>query len=738
MQRTLIPLAMLLATATAPPLAAQAADTERADGLVLEEIVVTARKRTESLQEVPISITAFTDETLERIAATELIDILHRTPNFYQPYLGEAKGTPPSIRGVLGTSTAGADPAVGFYLDEVYLGNTVASSFDLFDLASLEVLRGPQGTLFGRNTIAGVINVRTKQPTEEFEGSIAATVGNYDDVRLRGYVSGPIAGDNLFGKVSVMYHDRDGFIDNENTDHGDLRELHNWFIRSQLRYVVSDATEFTFSFDYRDVNQRGGGYKADGQNLFFSGVVPGTEHLFYDPGDPLEYSVNWDCCGEEDLEAWGVSLDVSHELPGMEFRSITAYREHDYFSIFDTDLSPNRWLSDGSPEEQSQFSQEFRLTSTTDNRLSWIAGLYYFQQDTLDLNFGRLESDLLTILGFPPGFPDQLAQANGDQTADSYAAYVHLGYDLTERLELAVGGRVTHDEKDIDYFQSDPTGLLGGGFAYTDSDSWTEFTGDLTLSYQWTPDHMTYASIARGYKAGGFNDGIGQADNPPFDPEYVLSYEVGLKSSFLDDRMLFNVAAYYLDWKDIQVAGFRRGEDNSFRRVTGNFGEAESYGLEAETVLRPVEGLEFTATLGLMEGETETVSDNGLVSTSNLVGPDYTGSASALYEHDVGNHGSLAWYADVLVQGPNDLVPPTAVAPGAVEGAHQDSYALLNARVTFTTVDGRWSFSLWGKNLTDEVYKTQYFSFDGNTLLTPGALVLGEPRMYGADIRLNF
>lgn len=739
MHRSFIVIALLLA-GSGPALSqdATARDDAAERRATIDEITVTARKRAESAQDVPISMTAFSGDSLEQIGATELIDILHRTPNFYQPYLGEAKGTPPSIRGVVGTSTAGADPAVGVYVDEVYLGNTVASSFDLFDLESFEVLRGPQGTLFGRNTIAGVINVRTRSPGNEPEGSISASYGNYANTRLRGYVSGPLVDGKLFGKISAVSHTRDGFIENVNPGHGDLRELDNWFVRSQLRYVPGDNTDITLSVDYRDVSQRGGGYKADGQNVYFSGTLPGTEFLTYTPGDPLEYEVDWDCCGEEELEAWGVAIDVRHQLPGMELRSITAYREHSYYSIFDTDLSPNAWLSDGSPEEQQQLSQEVRLTSAGDGPFTWIAGLYYFRQESTDLNFARAETDLLTVLGFPPGTPAVIAQANGVQDADSMAGYLHVDYDLTDRLGIAVGGRLTHDSKTLDYVQVDDTGLLGGGFATTGDDSWTEFTGDASLSYSLTTDAMAYVTVARGYKAGGFNDGVGQADNPPFDPEYVMSYEAGLKSAWFDNRAVININGYYLDWRDIQVAGFRRGEDNSFRRVTGNFGDATSRGIEAELAVRPAENFEMTANAGFSDGDSRTVSDNGLVSSSSLTGPDYTFNVSARYEQALGNGGRLTWFGDVVVQGDNDLIPPDAVPAGVVEGPEQERFALLNARATYTSPNERWSLSLWGKNILDKTYKTQYFSFDGNPLLTPGALVLGEPRMYGAEVRVNF
>lgn len=702
---------------------------------IIEEVIVTARKRDESLQEVPISITAFNEDMLERINANELLDVFLRTPNFHQNYDGDAKGATPTVRGINSSNTAGADPAVGFYIDEVYMGNTTASSFDLYDLESIEILRGPQGTLFGRNTIGGVVNVKTKKPTDEVEGSAKFLYGNYDHVRINGLLSGPIVEGKLYGKVSALYNDRDGTVNNLNPGHTDLRTQDNWFVRSQLRYVPSAQTEINLTLDYREVDRIGGATQADGQVAFFSGAIPNLAFTF---GDPLDRTVNMDCCGNEQLEAWGIALDLSHQFELFEFRSISAYRGHNYNALIDVDLSPNQWVNDGGPEDQTQFSQELRLTSTSDSRFSWIVGLYYFEQDTLDQNFITFEQDLLPILGFPPGTPDLTAQANGDQRTKSYAAYAHLDFDITDKFKLALGGRITHDKKKIDYAQTDQSGFFGGGFAYSDSDSWTEFTGDATLSYNWTDDFMSYASVSRGYKAGGFNDGIGVADNPPFDPEFVWSYELGFKSTWMDGRVILNANGYYLKWKDIQASGFVVQQGGGFRRITGNFGTADSIGAEAELQFLVTENLLFSANFGYQDGEIEENAANGIAAVDSLTGPDYSIGLSTQYSHPLKDMGTLTWYVDGQIQGPNDHVPNFNDMGLNLLGPEQDTFGLLNARVSFAPDNGKWEFALWGKNLTDKAYLGRYFAGGGNPLIPPGATVIGEPRTYGAEIKVNF
>lgn len=721
------------AALTCPP--AVAAEAEQAKGAVLEEVVVTARKRAESLQDVPVSITAFTGETLARVGAVGFQDIMYRTPNLYEYYLGEAKGSPPIIRGVQGTNTAGADPAVGFVVDDVYYGNNTAAVFDYFDLDSLEVLRGPQGTLFGRNTTGGVVNIRTTDPTDTFGGSVSATYGNYDHVRLQGLVSGPIVKDTVAGKLTAVFNDRSGFIKNTFPGGKDLRSEHNWFVRGGLKFTPRQTTEFDLRFDYRNVDQRGGGTKGDGDNPVFSGIIPPLEfHFNY----PFDYSVNWDQSGRETLEAWGGSFTAVQQLTGSELRSITAYRQHTYYSIFDTDFSPNHFINDGSPEEFKQVSQEFRWSSTGSGGRAWIVGLYYYHGNSLDENFITFQQDFLVYLvGLPPNaVPDLMSQAHGRQIADSLAAYGHLDLPLGERAAFAVGVRVTHDKKDIDYTQDDPAGVFGGPFALQDSKSWTAPTGDVTYSYKWTPESMGYATIARGYKAGGFNDGIGQVDNPPFDPEYVTNYEIGWKSTWLGSRLRFNFSAYYLDWKDIQVAGFDTSDPNNIRRVTGNFGKAHSQGLEFELTARPTEALELGLNGGLLRGKIEPDPAAGIAGTDSLSGPEYSLSANVSFRQPLGGGGTLQWYADVLRQGRNEMIkgPQT---PGEIVGPIQDAFNVANARITYESPDNHWSVAVWGKNLTDEVYRTKYFQI-GAPFLPPGALVLSEPRTYGLELRLNF
>lgn len=730
-------LVAVMAVALAPVSAVLAQDVGSSNADTLSEVVVTARKHEERLQDVPVSLTVYDAAALERLGARDFEDVYIRTPNLYEDYLGEAKGSPPVIRGITGTNTAGADPAVGVVVDDVFYGNNTEGVFDYFDLASLEVLRGPQGTLFGRNTTGGVLNFHTRDPSDTFDGSVSTLYGNYNDVRVQGFVTGPLVAGTLDGIAAAVINRRDGFITNVYPGGSDLRSQHNWMMREGLKLTPNDSTDVNLRFDYRDSNQRGGGYKANGPNQFFNDTIPGTQSLLFVPTPPLDYTVDQNQSGSETLRAWGVSLTVDERFSGSVLRSISAYRSHNYYSIFDTDLSPNTWINDGSPEKFHQLTQEIRWSSAPGSPQVWILGLYYYHGDSLDTNFITFQKDILPILGFPPGTPNLTTQANGSQVSQSYAAYGHYEVPFGKHVALSLGARFTHDHKTLDYLQADPSDFFGGGFAEREAHSWQATTGDASLSYKWTPDILTYVSVARGYKAGGFNDGIGELTNPPFAPEFVLTYESGLKSTFLDHRLRLDLSAFYLDWKDIQTAGF--GYDSQtleFTYLTGNFAHAYSRGGELEFAVLPIPALELTMNAGLQEGRIPPNESAQVKGADALTGPKYTIDWGVQLTEPVGG-GNLILSADALLRGPQDFIQG-APTPGYIISPYQHSFTLLSGRLTYRLPDGKQSIALWGKNLTDKAYFTKYFDLGGNPFLPPAAIVLGEPRMYGVEYKVDF
>ncbi len=707
-----------------------------------EEIIVTAQKRSQNIQDVPISMSAFTSSGLEAIGAESLEDIAARTPNFNYQKSSDLKLRPATIRGIAGGVSGGEDQAVGMYVDEVYLGTAVAGQFDLFDLERVEVLKGPQGSLFGRNTTGGAISFTTKKPTDEFRGLAAVTVGNYNLIRVQGMVSGPIVESKLAAKVSAVYHSRGGLVDNvflnEKTN-----DEQNWSIRGQLRFTPSDTLEFNLSADYRE-SRRKPIREIIQDNFLFQLGIPGLD--FTNDGDPFNYSVSQEGQNIEQLDAWGVSLHGVAEFDSFDLTSISAYRGHDYFQEIDTDSTPILWTYDGDPETQWQVSQELRLTSTTQGKFDWIAGLYYFHQTTDNQSFVRLGRDILAFLELPTS-PDLFASGNGKVKADSYAAYGQGTYHLTDKLDAIVGLRVSHDKKSIDYVQTDESGGVVGAVApYQKANSWTEITGDATLSYKFTEDSMAYLKFARGYKAGGFNDGLGSEDNPAFDPEYVRSYEGGIKTSFADNRLIFNLSVFQMRWNDIQIAGFdtvERDGELAFGVFTGNFGKAKSTGFEAELQANPFQGMKIFTTAAYLDGKftqgdpVDPADPNAVpnIAKGNKLplAPEWTFTVAAEYTHPV-TYGDLSWRLEYIYTGDEEL--SSFGATGNNPLGHVDGYSQLHARVGLRTENGL-SIAFWMRNITNETHATRFQDLNFPPIFS-SFYALNEPRTFGADLSIDF
>jgi iron complex outermembrane receptor protein len=722
--------------------AISAAFAGQAAGQGYDEITVTAQKREQSVLDVPISMSVFTGDTLETIGANGLDDLAMRTSNFEYTRSSDLKLKPATIRGVFGGVSGGADSAVGIYLDEVYLGTAAAGQFDLFDLERVEVLRGPQGSLFGRNTTGGAVSFTTRKPSDDPYGRFIADVGNYDMVRMQGALNAPIVEGVLAAKISGTYHERGGLTENVFLGNRTNAE-ESWSLRGQLRYTPSENVEINLSADYREADRQPT-REIVADNFLFDAGIPGLD--FVSDGDPKNFSVSVEADSIETLEAWGVAAHAVVRFDGFDITSITSYRAHDYFQEVDTDMTPIKWTYDGDPEEQSQFSQELRITSTGDRRLDWMAGLYYFHQDTDNQSFVRLGEDILAFLGAPTS-PDLFARGTGVVEADSIAAFAQGVFHATERLHLTVGGRVTHDSKSIDYVQTDESGGVVGAVApYSNKSDWTEFTGDATIAYDIGEASMVYAKVARGYKAGGFNDGLGSPNNPSFDPEYVWSYETGLKAVLAESRVFLNLSAFYMKWDDIQIAGFGtidRDGVPSFGVFTGNFGKARSMGLEFDMQARPAEGFELFATAAVLdtkftEGDPvdpdDPLAEPNIAPGNNLpFAPDWKFSGGVQYAHPT-PLGELSWRLEYIHTGPQSLTAFGANGNDLL--GHQKDYGLLDARVALA-VNDNLTFSVWGRNLTDKTYATRYQNLAFPPIFS-SFYALGEPRTYGVQLSLDF
>ena len=719
-----------------PPVLAQESDA-RDNGTepVLEEIIVRATKRAESVQDIPISATVFSGQDLVDIGAFGMQDIASRSPSLKFGNRTDLKIGGTTLRGIgrLTGASAANEEAVAYYVDEVYVGGGVGANLDLFDLERVEVLRGPQGTLFGRNSVGGAINITTNKPVPETKGYIDASYGNYDAVRIQGAFNKPLS-DRLYGRVAADYYDREGYTENLfSQEDGDT--ANSKAVRAQLRMLPTgdaDDMEFNISASYRDVDQSSKFFETlryDPDSLLALGL--GLNGIPQDT-DPYDRAVNANEPGKETLEAWSLAVHGLVRLGDLDLNTITAYRTHDYFNRGDTDMTPLDWSFDGDPEDVWRFSQEIRLTSNYQGRFNWIAGVYYLRQKATNLSVLGLGAHEEAILGIPA----IAFGSDADTELDSISGFVSFNYRLRDNVEVSLGGRYTYEEKLIDYRQEDPFGLAGGTFSLNGEDDWGAFTPSVSARYFVNDDVMIYGTVSRGYKSGGFNDALGSGANISFDPEFVWSYEGGIKTAWLENRVIANVAVFEMDWTDIQFSQDNAATPAIFDPVTGNAAESHSRGVEAEFSALPTDSLKLGINGSIVEAEFDEgilpAPGGGIPLGDIPSSPEYTLNLNAEYRIPVNDGAGLTVVGEYIRQG--DVEYSTTNNPIG----HVEAVGVWNARLHYENANDRWALTLWGRNLGDEDVVERVFELFSNPFIGKDFIVLAPPRTYGISARFNF
>ena len=598
---------------------------------VLEEVIVTAQKREESLQKVPISITAISGEVLRQDGIASLHDISEKIPNLI--FSAFSPGQPEiAIRGI-GTKEDGAaaSDSTVVSIDDVYIAARTAQVFDIFDLERIEVLRGPQGTLYGKNSIGGSLNFVTSKPSEDLRVRLQQTAGEYSRFDTGGLISGPLS-ESLLGKFSFSRRKFDGYLDNLLFDE-QWGEADTLAMRGQLLWKASDTVEVLFGADWSD------------DDLGATNREPvGSAGPLHDCGcasDPVAVNIALGGAGDAhdtlaetegftDRQVYGINAKVTWDLGNMQIVSITSYRESDFDWLEDSEgLPPSPYvditgasgnptpsltlppevgftfdINDSAIEDTEQFTQELRLMGQSENSLTWVFGAFYS-----DEKIERSERFLFTALGGPG--PDNLSdyQANMLNDSISWAAYGQVSYAITERWNVTGGARYSYEEKDIlvsnDRFSGPPL-LLQAFDPATAKEDWNNISGRLAVDYAFADNAMTYASISTGFKSGGFTGAATTVDvaTTPFDEETAISYEIGLKGLWADRRLQTNIAAFFTDYDDLQVTRFFQPEGSGFGQfITENAGKAEIKGLELEVVGLLTDSWELGGNLALLDGE---------------------------------------------------------------------------------------------------------------------------------------
>jgi len=728
---------------------------EAGETLVLEEVIVTATKREKSIQDIPLSIRAFGAEELQIATILSIDDLAQKTPNLFFADTSELKLSTPQIRGVFsgpGGRNAGIDQPVAFYVDEVYIATPAARQLDLFDLARVEVLRGPQGVLFGRNALGGAINVTTAPMGEETTGYLEASFGNYNLQRYGGAVSGKLS-DSLYGKMSFLYHDREGYTENTFTGN-DLNNASHWGLSGSLLWRITDSSDLTLTYRHKEVDQR---TIAMDIARYTPGILgPGTEGgltillgLAERDDDPFDRRVSLDEDGEEtlDYDLFSATLDISWDA--MMLKSITAYQTHEYFQLYDLDYSTAPTMTQGNPESVDAFSQEFRLSSNNSDGLQWLVGAMYYYQKT-DNQFSTIFDDdftglLFNIAGVPPAITDALpfgeSLAQGITTLDSYATYANVDIPMGERWELSLGGRYTYEKKSIDYEQFSTLGnqLLIGLPALPASsanESWSAFTPSGQLTWNWQDNHMLYTSASQGFKSGGFNDGFGSQPEEPFEQEDLWNYEIGGKGTLLEGSMQYSLTAFYMDWSNIQSRQIVSAPGLPVALVIlDTLGDATIKGAEAQLTWMPINGLIADLAYGYTKGEWKNVEPgNGIENGDAFANiPEQQVSLGLQYNINIAQSGDLILRGDANYRAETPLGGSTEAIVG-----QQDAFTLFNASVTYRFTDS-WSVAVWVKNITDEEYivavrdAEQFSPFVGYR-----EHLLGTPRTYAIRLKYDF
>jgi iron complex outermembrane recepter protein len=736
--------AVVLVLAPARSMAALQEGSTNQDAAALEEVTVTARRREERLQSTPVSVTAFTAEDIEQRGLTNLAEVGNNVPNVTSTISLGGGGSHGQyfIRG-LGQFDfiVTSEQSVGFYLDGVYIGRSTGAALDVVDIERVEVLRGPQGTLFGRNTTAGAINVITAKPTDEFTVDAEATFGSRNRMDAKLDLNTPLIGGKLANKFAVASLNQDGW-GTRLLDGSESGNRNRWVARDQLLWTPQNGVSVLLAGDVTRTREQG--YVEHLVNVnpeFFAfyndffltpqGLPPVDRRFITGPDSTFANEAN-----KNENDIWGISANVDWQLAeSLVFRSISSYRQLESESGYDLDGTPYPIIEQEINVDHTQWSQEFQLSGTSLERLNWIVGAFYYHEEADDLEdipflqaiegIGqrRVEEGFMEyVVTGPPLFIFA-----GPET-DSYAAFAQGTWALTDALSTTVGLRYTYEEKENFNFMSgvltrDPNTL---------SDNWSDVSPRIGFEYQANPDLLLYFSAAKGFRSGVFNGRALSAVVPPAaDPEEVWAYELGTKSEWLDRRLRLNGAAFYYDYKDLQGNTLEQSAT-----ILGNIASVELYGFELEMLARPVDPLMISLGVGytgqnIKDVDPGAVLANTIRSDTKIPGaPEWTALASLQYDMFSGNGGSLALRLDTSYKSAYEFLLPNFPDEG------ENGYYLLDARLIYGARDGRWQAHLFGRNLTDQRYRVQAQNGQGFGIGYTTA-AFNPPREWGITVRFR-
>jgi iron complex outermembrane recepter protein len=727
---------------------------------MLEEVIVTATKRAESLQDIAVTVTAFSQDTIQEANIRDAGDVAVLTPSLNINANISPFSTRVTIRGIGTTGSTFLEPSVGTFVDGVYLNRSGLAVSDLVDIERIEVLQGPQGTLYGKNTNAGAISITTRSPNfEETEGHLEATAGNYSMQRITGSLSGPIS-DNLAYRVAGNYHERDGYL--ENLAGPDLNDADEWNVVGKLAWEPTDELSILLKASRVERDMYCCSPDSVHDPVADQAIIERGQPPLGD--DPFDHKTSQDVPSPFEQKSTAASLHIDYEADWGTIESITAWDDYELESSQEASRSVLNmtWLDQ--PQSGDSFSQELRFSNSTDN-VDYMAGLYYFEQETREFE-GRLASVIGddVLIGaqiFSPTLP--LIVAPGDHgyqdslfETETMAVFGRATWHVGDDWHLTGGLRWSDEEKDADLFNNvestaltaqdpenipppilallaqqgifPPFSLLSSARPEID-ESFNRSSDNVdwlaSVSYDLNTDTLLFASASTGTKSGGFNGVAGDSEDREFDDEETTSYELGIKTTLLDSRLRINSTVFFTLLEDMQT---NQQASSGLGQFTSNQGEAEVVGLDFQLDALPLPNL--TVTLGLQYLDKYEFTDGPDKGLDLAFAAELSGSLAATLVLPLAD-GGIYLRGDYSFMG--DHLTNTASASQLGDKDVQDRQ---NLNMVLGWRNDNWNISLWGKNLTDEEYAVQTLA--PYPITDMDAYFLAPPRTYGATLRYDF
>jgi iron complex outermembrane receptor protein len=703
---------------------------------ILEEVTVTAQKREQSSQEVGIAITAMTGAQMEALNYTNAQQVVNMAPGvtMVQPN-GEANYAI-AIRGVSNSDfTTNVESPVAMYLDEVYISQMSGAGFQLFDMERVEILRGPQGTLYGRNATGGLVSFITRKPTREFEGYGKLTYGDYSQIRFEGAISGGVS-DTISGRLAVSTNNHKGYVDNRYTD----RTLNNGDDQAARLHVLFEPTdnfEALISARYSKQDIRTGFFEYVSSQL--SGILtPGVPNPVldgYTDDDGDVYAGDYDDPGYNDLKTGGITANLQWNMGEVNGISITDYSKVKRTYIEDSDASPLSFFNFFLTTDAKQFSEELRFDGEAD-KFRWVGGLYYLDLDMKDTN-GAITDPFIGPAP-TPGAEGGLNNPYHSQLS-SISIFGQAEIPLAESFNLIVGGRVIRDKKKFDYVIAaveffnpdqrdwdapDNVGLLGVIATYNGKRTDTDWAARVALDWTISDEWLTYISWNRGVKGGGYNAPIFPLtvdytdEVMSYDPEKLDAFEIGFKSTLADGKVRFNGAAYYYDYNDYQAFNIVGIDTLTFNT------DATSKGIELELQASPGN---WDLILGGAWNDVKVKLPGG-VTTRSVQSPEVNLNGLIRYSLPLGD-GQLAFQVNGV------YLSKHIFALTNLPNVTENGYTVFDGSISYFTNDGKWAFSVYVKNFGGEEYLVQTFDLSTTDLFGLTEQYYGRPRWWGISAR---